>query len=131
MDRFETKYAGNINGFSLLEMLIAVSIVTILTLSVYKATERAAHASNRLKAKSYLLALQAIQARNWLENGIYKPLKQLDVKPPEGLKITDNTDKTKQSISYNFSVTLQLFPNSSDCRTLAITQDEVLPRHCW
>ena len=131
MDRFKAKAIGHVNGLTLLEMLIAVSIVTILTLSFYKATEDAAHASNSLKAKSYLLSLQAVQARAWLENGIYKSLKQLNMKPPEGLKITDNTDKTKQSISYKFSVTLPSVPVSSGCRTLAITQDEVLPIECW
>jgi prepilin-type N-terminal cleavage/methylation domain-containing protein len=131
MDRFKTKATGHVNGFTLLEMLIAVSIVSIVTLAFYKAGEGATQASSRLKAKSYLLSLQAVQAKAWLENGIYKSLKQLDMKPPEGLKITDNTDKAKQSISFNFSVTLPSVPVSSDCRTLAITQDEVLPIECW
>jgi prepilin-type N-terminal cleavage/methylation domain-containing protein len=109
MDRFKTKATGHVNGFTLLEMLIAVSIVSIVTLAFYKAGEGATQASSRLKAKSYLLSLQAVQAKAWLENGIYKSLKQLDMKPPEGLKITDNTDKAKQSISRYAAVSSGFF----------------------
>lgn len=131
MDRFLANTERKSKGFTLLEMLVAVVVVSLVMLTSYKAGSSAQQASSRLKAKSFLLTIQAMQGRMWLEKGTYASLKQLGVTPPEGVTLIDYSDETKRDSSFNFSVTLSSLPHASHCRTLVLTQDALLPVECW
>lgn len=92
------------NGFSLIELLIVISVVAIIMAIGIPGYRQYLMRANRADATAALLRISAAQERFYLQNGRYAATQQeLEAAPPAGL----GTGKTER----DFYV-LQLQPNA-------------------
>ncbi len=64
-------------GFTLVEALAVLAIVSVLSLATTRAIISTWQLSQVNQVKAYLLSIQSMQSRSWLETGVYLPLTAL------------------------------------------------------
>jgi type IV pilus assembly protein PilE len=86
-------------AFSLLELLVAMSIVAILAASALPGLRHFVLRAHRFEAREALLSLAAAQERHYLEHHAYADAPALARAPPQGLGIPATTANGWYSIA--------------------------------
>jgi type IV pilus assembly protein PilE len=86
-------------GFSLLELLIAMSIMATLTAVALPGLRHFVLRAHRFEAREALLSLAAAQERHYLEHHAYADAAALARAPPQGLGIAATTANGRYSIA--------------------------------
>ena len=129
-------------GFNLIEVLIALSIMTILATIAYNSYQQHLQKSYRSQAINQLLKLQLAQERYHLQYDRYADLTELTGK--HELIIADNkyTIHIPQATSNQFTITATAQAgqqtdktNNTACAKLSLTTSNLAtiktPRECW
>lgn len=115
-------------GFTLVEMLITISIVAILSLLTMQTYRESQRVTSRFLAKSHMIKLQSIQSRHWLSTGAYVSLSHLPDIDASGVIIKEVASTASH---YEFKAILTHFDKKSPCSTLIVNASELLPKACW
>ena len=121
-------YCSEKRGFSLIELLIVLCIVSVLTTLITYSFQSGKRITSRYLAKSHLIKLQSIQSRYWLNSDAFVPLSMLPVIDTGGVEIIEVTWSTTH---YEFTAVLSYFNDEDPCQTLVVTNTALLPRQCW
>ena len=115
-------------GFTLVEVLAVLAIVSVLSLATTTAIISSWQLSQVNQVKAYLLSIQSMQSRSWLESGVYLPLTAL---PQANIDKVSIAQTMSQSGEYEVTATL-FFKNQNDsCRILKISETSLSPKECW
>ena len=115
-------------GFTLVAALITMAIVGILSVAASSAVNSSWQLSQTNKVKAYLLSIQAMQSRSWLETGLYLPLSAL---PQADVQNVSFSQINHQGSGYEVVATF-LFKDANDsCRTIKISETALSPKSCW
>ena len=115
-------------GFTLVEALVVLAIVGILALATTTAIISSWQISRINQAKAYLLSVQSMQSRNWLESGVYLPLTAL---PQANIDKVSIAQTVSQSGEYEVAATLLFKKQSDSCRIIKISETSLAPKGCW
>lgn len=117
----------SVNGFSILEMIIGLGLVYIVMLGLMNSATYTYEAVKMQQIRSYLLQIQAIQSRNWLNSGAYSPLSALPQANIDDVEITEvkNTEN-----GFGLKLTINFMSEEAPCRTMAINEEGIFPRSC-
>lgn len=115
-------------GFTLVEALVVLAIVGILALATTTAIISSWQISRINQAKAYLLSVQSMQSRNWLESGVYLPLTAL---PQANIDKVSIAQTVSQSGEYEVAATLLFKKQSDSCRIIKISETSLDPKECW
>lgn len=115
-------------GFTLVEALVVSAIVGILALATTTAIISSWQISRINQAKAYLLSVQSMQSRNWLESGVYLPLTAL---PQANIDKVSIAQTVSQSGEYEVAATLLFKKQSDGCRIIKISETSLDPKECW
>ncbi|KGJ88144.1 type IV pilin protein [Thalassotalea sp. ND16A] len=110
MMRTTTAQHRQTSGFSLIEVLIVVSIVGILAAVAYPGYSEQARKSKRADAKETLMRLAIAQEKYFIQNGSYTT----DIS--SGLK-----NSSSESSENNYSLTAKAGPTGSIATSFAVT----------
>lgn len=115
-------------GFTFVEVLVVLAIVGVLSLATITALTSSWQMSQVNQTKAYLLSIQSIQSRSWLESGVYLPLTAL---PQANIDKVSIAQTMRESGEYEVAATL-LFKNQDDnCRVMKISETSLAPKECW
>ena len=115
-------------GFTLIEALAVLAIVSVLTLATTTAIISSWQLSQVNQVKAYLLSIQSTQSRSWLESGVYLPLTAL---PQANIDKVSIAQTMSQSGEYEVAATLLFKKQGDSCRTIKISETSLAPRECW
>lgn len=115
-------------GFTLVELLITVSIIGILSLATATAINTTRQFIEINKVKAYLLTIQAIQSKTWLETGQYLSLNAL---PGADIQNVSVSQSTSQSGGYEIVATRLSSRAGDSCRSISISETTLAPKECW
>lgn len=115
-------------GFTLVEALAVLAIVSVLSLATTTAVISTWQSSQVNQVKAYLLSIQSMQSRSWLESGVYLPLAAL---PQANMDKVSIAQTMSQSGEYEMAATLLFKKQSDSCRIIRISETSLAPRECW
>jgi prepilin-type N-terminal cleavage/methylation domain-containing protein len=115
-------------GFTLVEALAVLAIVSVLSLATTTAVISTWQSSQVNQVKAYLLSIQSMQSRSWLESGVYLPLTAL---PQANMDKVSIAQTMSQSGEYEMAATLLFKKQSDSCRIIRISETSLAPRECW
>lgn len=115
-------------GFTLVEALAVLAIVGVLSLATTTAVISTWQSSQVNQVKAYLLSIQSMQSRSWLESGVYLPLTAL---PQANMDKVSIAQTMSQSGEYEMAATLLFKKQSDSCRIIRISETSLAPRECW
>ncbi|MDY6977583.1 MAG: prepilin-type N-terminal cleavage/methylation domain-containing protein [Pseudomonadota bacterium] len=115
-------------GFTLVEALAVLAIVGVLSLATTTAVISTWQSSRVNQVKAYLLSIQSMQSRSWLESGVYLPLTAL---PQANIDKVSIAQTMSQSGEYEMAATLLFKKQSDSCRIIRISETSLAPRECW
>tara|TARA_Y100000052_G_C2951773_1_gene87729 strand:- start:17 stop:409 length:393 start_codon:yes stop_codon:yes gene_type:complete len=115
-------------GFTLVEALAVLAIVSVLSLATTRAIISTWQLSQVNQVKAYLLSIQSMQSRSWLETGVYLPLTAL---PQANIDKVSIAQTMSQSGEYEVAATLLFKKQGENCRTIKISETSLAPRECW
>ena len=115
-------------GFTVVEALVVLAIVGILALATTTAIISSWQISRINQAKAYLLSVQSMQSRNWLESGVYLPLTAL---PQANIDKVSIAQTMSQSGEYEVAATLLFKKQNDSCRVIKISETSLAPKGCW
>ena len=115
-------------GFTLVEALAVLAIVGVLSLATTTAVISTWQSSQVNQVKAYLLSIQSLQSRSWLESGVYLPLTAL---PQANMDKVSIAQTMSQSGEYEMAATLLFKKQSDSCRIIRISETSLAPRECW
>lgn len=115
-------------GFTLVEALAVLAIVGVLSLATTTAVISTWQSSQVNQVKAYLLSIQSMQSRSWLESGVYLPLTAL---PQANIDKVSIAQTMSQSGEYEMAATLLFKKQSDSCRIIRISETSLAPRECW
>ena len=115
-------------GFTLVEALAVLAIVGVLSLVTTTAVISTWQSSQVNQVKAYLLSIQSLQSRSWLESGVYLPLTAL---PQANMDKVSIAQTMSQSGEYEMAATLLFKEQSDSCRIIRISETSLAPRECW
>ncbi|CAA0269362.1 conserved hypothetical protein [Alteromonas alvinellae] len=115
-------------GFTLVEALAVLAIVSVLSLATTRAIISTWQLSQVNQVKAYLLSIQSMQSRSWLETGVYLPLTAL---PQANIDKVSIAQTMSQSGEYEVVATLLFKKQGENCRTIKISETSLAPRECW
>ncbi len=115
-------------GFTLVEALAVLAIVSVLSLATTTAVISTWQSSQVNQVKAYLLSIQSMQSRSWLESGVYLPLTAL---PQANIDKVSIAQTMSQSGEYEMAATLLFKKQSDSCRIIRISETSLAPRECW
>ena len=114
-------------GMTLIEMLCALAVISILAVAIAVNTVGANRKVNQLKVSSYLMQLQAMQARHWLQTGAYLPLSALPIFEIKGVSVEENKSTNNE---YEIKVVMSWLSTSHVCKTQTLTEQGITPQMC-
>ena len=123
----KTDKRSSVQGFTLLDMLIAIGVIYIVMLGLVNGATHTYEAVKMQQIRSYLLQVQAIQSRNWLNSGTYRSLSALPIPDIDGVHIAE--DKEVEA-GFALTLTIDFMSNDAPCRTLSITEEGIVPKSC-
>ena len=115
-------------GFTFVEALAVLAIVGVLSLVTTTAVISTWQSSQVNQVKAYLLSIQSLQSRSWLESGVYLPLTAL---PQANIDKVSIAQTMSQSGEYEMAATLLFKEQSDSCRIIRISETSLAPRECW
>lgn len=115
-------------GFTLVEALAVLAIVSVLSLATTTAVISTWQSSQVNQVKAYLLSIQSMQSRSWLESGVYLPLTAL---PQANMDKVSFAQTMSQSGEYEMAATFLFKKQSDSCRIIRISETSLAPRECW
>ncbi|MCZ8529658.1 prepilin-type N-terminal cleavage/methylation domain-containing protein [Alteromonas sp. PRIM-21] len=115
-------------GFTLVEVLAVLAIVSVLGLATTTAIISSWQLSQVNQVKAYLLSIQSMQSRSWLESGVYLPLTAL---PQANIDKVSIAQTMSQSGEYEVAATLFFKKQNDSCRVLKISETSLAPKECW
>ena len=115
-------------GFTLVEALAVLAIGSVLSLATTRAIISTWQLSQVNQVKAYLLSIQSMQSRSWLETGVYLPLTAL---PQANIDKVSIAQTMSQSGEYEVVATLLFKKQGENCRTIKISETSLAPRECW
>ena len=115
-------------GFTLVEALAVLAIVSVLSLATTRAIISTWQLSQVNQVKAYLLSIQSMQSKSWLETGVYLPLTAL---PQANIDKVSIAQTMSQSGEYEVVATLLFKKQGENCRTIKISETSLAPRECW
>lgn len=115
-------------GLTLVEALAVLAIVGVLSLATTTAVISTWQSSQVNQVKAYLLSIQSMQSRSWLESGVYLPLTAL---PQANIDKVSIAQTMSQSGEYEMAATLLFKKQSDSCRIIRISETSLAPRECW
>ncbi len=116
-----------VQGFTLLDMLIAIGVMYIVMLGLVSGATHTYEAVKMQQIRSYLLQVQAIQSRNWLNSGTYRSLSALPLPDIDGVRIAENKDV---EAGFALKLTIDFMSKEAPCRTVSITEEGIIPKSC-
>ncbi|AXT39751.1 prepilin-type N-terminal cleavage/methylation domain-containing protein [Alteromonas sp. BL110] len=116
------------DGFTLVEALAVLAIVSILSLATTTAIISSWQLSQVNQVKAYLLSIQSMQSRSWLESGVYLPLTAL---PQANIAKVSIAQTMSQSGEYEVAATLFFKKQDDSCRVIKISETSLAPKECW
>lgn len=131
------------SGFTLIEVMIVVAIVSILVTLAYPSYQKNVHHANRTEAIGILLEIAQLMERNFTENNSYKKTAaESDFSLPDTHKQSPRTGTQRYKISISDltdnSYTLKAEPTgmmaNDTCGTLTLTHTGVRGAdadNCW
>ncbi|WP_025255860.1 prepilin-type N-terminal cleavage/methylation domain-containing protein [Alteromonas sp. ALT199] len=115
-------------GFTLVEALTVLVIVSVLSLVSTTAIISSWQLSQVNQVKAYLLSIQSMQSRSWLESGVYLPLTAL---PQANIDKVSIVQTMSQSGEYEVAATLLFKKQNDSCRIIKISETSLAPKGCW
>tara|TARA_Y100000296_G_scaffold71053_1_gene86190 strand:+ start:1724 stop:2116 length:393 start_codon:yes stop_codon:yes gene_type:complete len=115
-------------GLTLVEALAVLAIVSVLSLATTTAVISTWQSSQVNQVKAYLLSIQSMQSRSWLESGVYLPLTAL---PQANMDKVSIAQTMSQSGEYEVAATLLFKKQGDSCRIIRISETSLAPRECW
>lgn len=115
-------------GYTLIEILVVTAALGIVSVAISQAFSQSGDKVKRLKVQSYLLKVQAIQSRSWLQSGQYYRLSALPRLDVDGVSLSELESLSE---GFAFTVTQNFLSNGTACKTLTLTQEGIYPQHCW
>lgn len=115
-------------GFSTVDLMATLIIITLLCRLGYSSYESMLNFSKEFSIKVYLLNLRVTQSTHWLTNGTYLPLNALPQHRLSDVALTEHQTTTR---GYHITATLNYKDTASQCRFLTIDENGVYPNHCW
>ena len=115
-------------GFTLVEAIAVLAIVSVLSLATTKAIISTWQLSQVNQVKAYLLSIQSMQSKSWLETGVYLPLTAL---PQANIDKVSIAQTMSQSGEYEVAATFLFKKQGENCRTIKISETSLAPRECW
>ena len=115
-------------GFTLVELMVAIAIAGILLVASTSAVDAGRQGSHTNKVKAYLLSVQAIQSKYWLESGIYLPLHAL---PKPDVQQVSFEQTLNGGVGFEIVATLMFKPATDSCYKMKISEAALSPKGCW
>ncbi|WP_251140152.1 type IV pilin protein [Alteromonas sp. ALT199] len=106
-------------GFTLVEALTVLVIVSVLSLVSTTAIISSWQLSQVNQVKAYLLSIQSMQSRSWLESGVYLPLTAL---PQANIDKVSIVQTMSQSGEYEVAATLLFKKQNDSCRIIKLVK---------
>ena len=116
-----------VQGFTLLDILITIGVIYIVMLGLVSGATHSYEAVKMQQIRSYLLQVQAIQSRNWLNSGTYRSLSALPLPDIDGVRIAENKDV---EAGFALKLTIDFMSKEAPCRTVSITEEGIIPKSC-
>ena len=115
-------------GFTFVEALVVLAIIGILSVAATTTITSSWHLSQVNHAKAYLISIQTMQSRSWIESGAYLPLSALPQANIENVNISQTMSNNGE---YEMAATLLFKEQYDSCRIIKISDSALSPRECW